>query len=70
MRRFVLMLAAIAVIAAAPALAAEMTVTGELVDHACYTNRGAENGFRGGSYGVRQGVRAEGSVGGACHRER
>ena len=48
MRRLVLMLAAIAVIAAAPALAAEMTVTGELVDHACYTNRGAENGSGAG----------------------
>ena len=45
MRRFVLMLAAIAVVASTPALVAEMTVTGELVDHACCTNRGAENGF-------------------------
>ena len=29
-------------------LAAEMTVTGELVDHACYTKRGAENGSGAG----------------------
>ena len=44
MRRFVLMLAALAVVAGAPTMAAEMTVTGELVDHACYTNRGPEDG--------------------------
>ena len=44
MRRFVLMLAVVAIGLAAPALAAEMTITGELVDHACYTKRGAENG--------------------------
>lgn len=48
MRRFMLMLAVIAVAAAAPALAAEMTVTGELVDHACYTKRGAESGSGSG----------------------
>ncbi len=50
MRRLVLMVTAIAFlgIAAVPALAAEMTVTGELVDHACYTKRGAENGSGSG----------------------
>ena len=50
MRRLVFMVTAIAFlgIAAVPALAAEMTVTGELVDHACYTKRGAENGSGSG----------------------
>ena len=48
MRRFALILAALAVVASAPALAAEMTVTGELVDHACYTGRGAEDGSGAG----------------------
>lgn len=48
MRRLVLMLTAAAVVAAVPALAAEMTVTGELVDHACYTKRGAEAGSGSG----------------------
>lgn len=46
MRR-VMMVLAVAVFAggaAVPALAAEMTVTGELVEHACYTKRGPENG--------------------------
>jgi hypothetical protein len=47
MRRFMLVLAVMAV-AAAPAAAAEMTVTGELVDHACYTKRGAEDGSGSG----------------------
>lgn len=50
MRRLVFMVTAIAFlgIAAVPALAAEMTVTGELVDHACYTKRGAEDGSGSG----------------------
>lgn len=48
MRRLMLVLTAMAVVAAAPALAAEMTVTGELVDHACYTKRGAEDGSGSG----------------------
>ena len=47
MRRLILVLAVMAV-AAAPAAAAEMTVTGELVDHACYTKRGAEDGSGSG----------------------
>ena len=48
MRRLILVLTAMAVVAAAPALAAEMTVTGELVDHACYTKRGAADGSGSG----------------------
>ena len=48
MRRLILMVTAIAFAAAVPALAAEMTVTGELVDNACYTKRGAENGSGSG----------------------
>ena len=50
MRRLVLMVAAIAFvgIAAVPALADEMTITGELIDHTCYTKRGAEDGSGSG----------------------
>jgi hypothetical protein len=46
MRRLALVVVAIAFVggAVATGLAAEMTVTGELVDHACYTKRGAEKG--------------------------
>ena len=48
MRRLILMVTAIAFAAAVPALAAEMTVTGELVDNDCFSMRGAENGSGGG----------------------
>ena len=49
MRRLMLVLTVTAFVGAAlPALAAEMTVTGELVDHACYTKRGAEDGSGSG----------------------
>ena len=50
MRRLVLIVMALALVgsAAGIALAAEMTVTGELVDHACYTKRGAEDGSGSG----------------------
>ncbi len=50
MRRLALIVMALALVgsAAGIALAAEMTVTGELVDHACYTKRGAEDGSGSG----------------------
>ncbi len=50
MRRFALVVMAAAFVGstALTGLAAEMTVTGELVDHACYTKRGAENGSGAG----------------------
>ena len=46
MRRFVLISAVIAFVSGAvgSALGAEMTLTGELVDHACFVNHGPENG--------------------------
>ena len=44
MRSLFLCLAVIAAFISTPMLAAEMTVTGELVDHACYQGRGAEEG--------------------------
>ena len=49
MRRLMLVLTVMAFVGGAlPALAAEMTITGELVDHACYTKRGAEDGSGSG----------------------
>ena len=49
MRRLMLVLTVLAFVGVTlPALAAEMTVTGELVDHACYTKRGAEDGSGSG----------------------
>lgn len=50
MQRLALMVATIAFVGimAVPAVADEMTITGELVDHTCYTNRGAENGSGSG----------------------
>lgn len=48
MRSLFLCLAVIAAFISAPMLAAEMTVTGELVDHACYQGRGAADGTGAG----------------------
>ena len=40
MRRLVLMVMVLALASAAPVLGQEITVTGELVDHACFTRTG------------------------------
>ena len=44
MRRFLPMVMALAIVGTAPVLGAEMTVTGELVDHACFVRSGPEGG--------------------------
>ena len=62
MRRFALIFTALAVVASVPALAAEMTVTGELVDHACYTGRGAEAGSGSGHAACAKGCAQKGQA--------
>ena len=44
MRRFVVVLTAVVLVNAVPALASEVTVTGELVDHVCFARSGADDG--------------------------
>ena len=44
MQRFVIVLMAVVLVSAVPALASEITVTGELVDHVCFASRGADDG--------------------------
>ncbi len=44
MRRFVVVLTAVVFLTATPALASEVTVTGELVDSVCFARSGADGG--------------------------
>ena len=44
MRRILPMVMALAIVGTVPVLGAEMTVTGELVDHACFVRSGPEGG--------------------------